>query len=206
MTAHDQTPPRRRTADAVLRSASDPRWAAVAADALGATLADHAHCEKKAAASAIALINDYPDDARLVHALGRLAEEEIGHFREVHAELVERGAALPRDRGDPYVKKLLAQQRQPVPERKLDRLLVCALIEARSCERFQLLGAELAARGETELATRFRRLESSEAGHAALFIKLARDEFGTDADTRLEELAELEAGIVAELPLVARIH
>ncbi len=198
--------PRRRTADALLRSSSDERWAKVAADSLDATLADHAHCEKKAAASAIALINDYPEDAPLVHALGHLAEEEIGHFREIHAELVERGAALPRDFGDPYVKQLLAQQRRPHRERKLDRLLVSALIEARSCERFQLLGAELAARGETELAARFRRLESSEAGHAALFVKLARDEFGDDADARLDELSTIEAEIVAELPIVARIH
>ncbi len=198
--------PRRRTADTLLRSPSDERWAKVAADDLGATLADHAHCEKKAAASALALINDYPDDTRLVHALGHLAEEEIGHFREIHAELVERGVTLPRDRGDPYVKQLLAHQRKPAPERKLDRLLVSALIEARSCERFQLLGAELAARGHSELAARFRRLESSEAGHAALFLKLARDEFGEAADARLDEYAELEAEIVAALPLVARIH
>jgi len=206
MTASGTVPPRRRTADALLRSSSDARWAKVAADAFDDTLADHAHCEKKAAASAIALINDYPGDTRLVHALGHLAEEEIGHFREIHAELVERGAALPRDRGDPYVKQLLANQRKPAHERKLDRLLVCALIEARSCERFQLLGAELAVRGEGELAARFRRLESSEAGHAALFVKLARDEFGGAADARLDELAVLEAGIVAALPIVARIH
>lgn len=198
--------PRRRTADTMLRSSSDARWARVAADSLGDTLADHAHCEKKAAASAIALINDYPDDARLVRALGHLAEEEIGHFREIHAELVERGATLPRDFGDPYVKQLLAHQRRTARERKLDRLLVSALIEARSCERFQLLGAELAARGEVDLAARFRRLESSEAGHAALFVKLAREEFGDDADARLDELATAEAEIVAGLPIVARIH
>lgn len=196
-----------RPAERLLRSESDPTWAAIAADDLGSTLADHAHCEKKAAASALALINDYPDDTRLVRALGRLAEEEIGHFREIHELVAGRGDALPRDRGDPYARALLALVRQPARDRKLDRLLVCALIEARSCERFRLLRAELDARGDAELATRFRRLESSEAGHAALFVRLATDEHGEAATrARLDELAAEEARIVAALPVAPRIH
>lgn len=196
-----------RPAERILRSASDPSWAGVAAGDLDATLADHAHCEKKAAASALALINDYPEDARLVRALGHLAEEEIGHFREIHQLLLDRGAPLPRDRGDPYARALLALVRQPARDRKLDRLLVCALIEARSCERFRLLGRELSARGDADLAARFRRLESSEAGHAALFVHLAAEEHGAGAtEARLDELAAAEAGIVAGLPVVPRIH
>lgn len=193
--------------DRLLRSQTAPAWAAVAADDLDATLADHAHCEKKAASSAIALVNDYPEDAELVRALARLAEEELGHFREVHELVTARGAALPRDRGDPYARKLLALVRQPAEQRKLDRLLVCALIEARSCERFRLLKDELARRGETDLAARFRRLESSEAGHAALFVELATTRFGEcETLARLDELSAAEAQIVAELPLLPRIH
>jgi tRNA-(ms[2]io[6]A)-hydroxylase len=196
-----------RAAERILVSESDPSWAGVAADDLGATLSDHAHCEKKASASAIALINDYPEDDELVRAMARLAEEEMGHFREVHEILRARGATLPRDRGDPYARALLALLRQPAALRKLDRLLVSALIEARSCERFRLLSAELGRRGEGELSAVFRRLESSESGHAALFVHLARQRFGeTTAESRLSELSEAEARIVAELPLLARIH
>lgn len=193
--------------DRLLRSATPPEWARVAADDLDATLADHAHCEKKAASSAIALVNDYPDDAALVRALARLAEDEIGHFREVHDLLGERGAELHRDRGDPYARALLGLVRQPQDQRKLDRLLVCALIEARSCERFRLLAEELDKRSQHDLARRFNRLEASEAGHAALFVELASERFGDDATrARLAELSSAEAGIVAGLPLLPRIH
>ncbi|MBI3200503.1 MAG: tRNA-(ms[2]io[6]A)-hydroxylase [Myxococcales bacterium] len=196
-----------RPAERFLKSQTDPRWAAVAADDLAATLADHAHCEKKASASAIALINDYPEDTELVEAMARLAEEEIGHFREVHQLLVARATELTRDRGDPYARALMGLLRQPPELRKLDRLLIGALIEARSCERFRLLRSELERRGEPSLASVFRRLESSEAGHAALFVHLAEGRFG-EAITRarLDELARAEAAIVADLPIAARIH
>lgn len=196
-----------RPAERFLKSDTCAAWARVAADDLPATLADHANCEKKASASAIALINDYPEDAELVTAMGRLAEEEIGHFREVHELLLARDAELTRDRGDPYARTLMGLLRQPPELRKLDRLLIGALIEARSCERFRLLRAELERRGDTTLAAVFRRLEGSEAGHAALFVHLAEQRFGVEpARARLDELATAEAAIVAQLPVVARIH
>lgn len=190
-----------------MQSETHAGWAEIAVADLGATLGDHAHCEKKASASAIALINDYPEDAELVIAMARLAEEEIGHFREVHALLLARGVELPRDRGDPYARALMGLLRQPPELRKLDRLLVGALIEARSCERFRLLRAALEERGESELGAVYRRLESSEAGHAALFVHLAEQRYGRDPTRdRLGELARAEAAIVAELPLAPRIH
>lgn len=196
-----------RPAERFLKSETRAGWAAIAADDLLATLSDHAHCEKKASASAIALINDYPEDAELVTAMARLAEEEIGHFREVHQLLLARRAELTRDRGDPYARALMGLLRQPPELRKLDRLLVGALIEARSCERFRLLRAELERRGELELAAVFRRLESSEAGHAALFVHLAEERYGAAAArARLDELGTAESRIVADLPLLARIH
>lgn len=199
--------PRKRTAEQVLLSASDASWAKVAADDLDATLADHAHCEKKASASAIALINAYPGDEPLVRAMTALAIEEMEHFQEIYQLLQSRGVMLKRDQGDPYVKALLAGVRQPADQRKMDRLLISALIEARSCERFKLLKEELFARGDEENGARFRRLESSEAGHAVLFIKLARDEFGEAiTNARLTELAQAEAEIVAKLPVEPRIH
>lgn len=199
--------PEAHRAERILVRPSASAWAAVAADDLNATLVDHAHCEKKASASALALINDYPEDAELVTALSRLAEEEIGHFREVHERLQARGAVLSRDRGDPYARQLLALVRKPNEQRKLDRLLVAALIEARSCERFRLLHQELERRGEVEMARWFRRLEAGEAGHAALFVRLAEARFGDDVTgARLAELATAEADIVDALPLCPRIH
>lgn len=198
---------RQRTSDTILMRESDPRWASVAADDLDATLADHAHCEKKAAASAIALINAYPDDHELVRALAPLAVEEMEHFEEVYAILRERKAPLGRDAGDPYVQELMKLVRSKNAERKIDRLIVAALIEARSCERFRLLKEELERRGESQLAACFRRFESSEAGHAVLFLRLARlSPKGESCDRRLAELAEAEAEIVKGLPLLPRIH
>ncbi len=193
-------------AEAWLLRPTSAHWAGLAADCLDETLVDHAHCEKKAAVSAIALINDYPGDTPLVSALGRLAAEELGHFREVFVRLEQRGVPLGRDTGDPYARALLTLVRRPNDERKLDRLLVCALIEARSCERFRLLGAELARRGESELAAWFARLEASEAGHAALFMRLAEERFGDLATARAAELAQAEADIVDGLPREPRIH
>ncbi|MEZ4373727.1 MAG: tRNA-(ms[2]io[6]A)-hydroxylase [Polyangiaceae bacterium] len=191
----------------ILKSVTHPAWASQAVDALDATLCDHAHCEKKASVSAIALINDYPDDTGLVRAMSKLAEEEMRHFREVYDLLLERGVRLGRDPGDPYAKALFKLLRSHPKERKLDRLLVAALIEERSCERFALLRAELESRGEERLATQFRRLQISEAGHATLFVRLASEEFGSDQSTaRLEQLADLEAEIVSGLPIEPRIH
>ncbi|MGE0323185.1 MAG: tRNA-(ms[2]io[6]A)-hydroxylase [Polyangiaceae bacterium] len=191
----------------ILKSVTHPAWASQAVDALDATLCDHAHCEKKASVSAIALINDYPDDTGLVRAMSKLAEEEMRHFREVYDLLLERGVRLGRDPGDPYAKALFKLLRSHPKERKLDRLLVAALIEERSCERFALLRAELESRGEERLAAQFRRLQISEAGHATLFVRLASEEFGSDqSKARLEELAGLEAEIVSGLPIEARIH
>ena len=202
MPTHTQTP--NLTAETILRSTTDSAWAAQAAKDLDHTLIDHAHCEKKAAASAFSFVAVYPEDPDLVYALTALATEEIDHFREVYGLLQTRGVPLGRDEGDPYVQQLLALSRQPQKLRKLDRLLASALIEARSCERFRLLAAELERLGDKENAARFSRFANSEAGHAVLFVKLAAREAGWRE--RLDELAEAEARIVAGLPVAPRIH
>ena len=187
----------------LLRSESDPRWTAVALGDLDATLGDHAHCEKKAAASALKLIADHPTNPRLVRSLAKLAQEEQQHFLAVLNELARRGAALPPDHGDPYAQRLFRLVRSG-PPRLLDRLLVGALIEARSCERLQLLGAALPVGPLREL---YLRLAQSEAGHERLLVELAADGVGREvAGARLTALAEAEARIVAELPLLPRIH
>lgn len=201
--------PRRRSfgmtpAMDVLRIPTDPAWAPLACAAIDDVLLDHAHCEKKAAASAMALVSAYPDHSELVASMVKLAQEELRHFRQVHDHLRSRGLTLSPDRGDPYVQLLLKLARSAFAERRTDRLLLSALIEARSCERLALLGKHL---DDSGLADFYRGLARAEAGHYRLFVSLAklyeRDEV---VDSRLAELAERESEIVVELPLEPRVH
>jgi tRNA-(ms[2]io[6]A)-hydroxylase len=166
------------------------------------TLADHAHCEKKAAASALKLVADHPDRPELVRALAKLAQEELQHFLGVLAELGRLGVALPPDGGDPYAQALVRLVRSG-PGALVDRLLVSALIEARSCERLRLLSGALP---DPRLRELYARLARSEAGHERLFVDLAVAEAGEEARSRLDALARAEADIVAALPLLPRIH
>ena len=187
-----------------LRSATDPRWLPLALARFDEVLLDHAHCEQKAAASAMALVAAYPERSTLVRRLVRLAVEELRHFRLVHEGIVGRGLVLGRDHGDPYARQLVALARTGAVERLVDRLLLAALIEARSHERLALLAGGLA---DPELAAFYRSLATSEAGHHRLFVELATEVAGADAAARrLDELAEAEAAIVAALPLEPRVH
>lgn len=169
-----------------------------------AVLIDHAHCERKAATSAIALLNWYPSCEVLVRRLAKLAQEELRHFREVHRFIVARGLTLTRDSGDPYVQLLLEHVRTPANERRTDRLLVSSLIEARSSERLQLIADAL---GEDELGAFYKALATAERGHYKLFVELAAlyDEQAV-VEARLAELADAEADIVRRLPIEPRIH
>jgi tRNA-(ms[2]io[6]A)-hydroxylase len=187
----------------ILRSTTDPRWTAVAAGDLAATLADHAHCEKKAAASALKLVADHPDRPEQVRALAKLAQEELSHLLAVHVEMARLGVAPTPDEGDPYAQALVKLVRSGGPARLVDRLLVSALIEARSCERLLLLAGALP---DPRLRDLYARFAQSESGHERLFVDLAVREGGEAARARLEVLAAEEARIVAALPLRPRIH
>jgi tRNA-(ms[2]io[6]A)-hydroxylase len=187
----------------ILRSRTDPRWVEVALSDLDATLGDHAHCEKKAAATAVKLCADYADRPDLVRKMARLAQEEMHHFLAVLNEMARRGRTLPPDGGDPYAQAMMRLVRGGA-RRLLDQLLAGALIEARSCERLALLGEAL---GDERLRDLYRRFAAAEAGHERLFVELARAEGGAEAaDRRLAELAAAEARIAADLPLLPRIH
>lgn len=184
--------------------ATDPRWLPLALARFDEVLLDHAHCEQKAAASAMALVAAYPERSTLVRRCTRLAVEELRHFRLVHERIVARGLVLDRDRGDPYARRLLALARTAAEGRLVDRLLAAALIEARSHERLALLASGLA---DPALAAFYRSLATAEAGHHRLFVELAEEVAGPDAAARrLAELAEAEAAIVAALPLEPRVH
>lgn len=170
---------------------------------LDSLLDDHAHCEKKAAASALSLIVGYPGHDELVRRLSALAVEELQHFRMVHERLLARGRSLGGDKGDPYAKKLLSLAR-PNHGRLTDRLLLLGLIEARSRERLGLLAENLP---DPELARFYQQLSEAEARHADMFRELAAiyDERKA-VEERLAVLARAEAEIVASLPLSPRIH
>jgi tRNA-(ms[2]io[6]A)-hydroxylase len=186
----------------ILRSTTDPRWTAVAAGGLASTLADHAHCEKKAAASALKLVADYPDRPEQVRALAKLAQEELSHLLAVNVEMARLGIAPTPDEGDPYAQALVRLVRSG-PHALVDRLLVSALIEARSCERLVLLAEVLP---DPRLRDLYARFAKSEGGHERLFVDLAVAAGGEAARERLGVLAEEEARVVAGLPIVARIH
>lgn len=155
-----------------LQLPTDPRWVNLAGIKLEEILTDHAYCEQKAATTCITLIQKYSDRVELVEELSPIVTEEWGHFRAVLAELKKRNLPLGKQRKDIYVNKLLEfQKKDGSPEQRfLDRLLIMALIEARSCERFKRLSEGL----DDEYMRKFyRKFMESEAGHYTLFINLS---------------------------------
>ena len=155
-----------------LQLPTDPRWVNLASLQLADILTDHAWCEQKAASSCISLVQRHSDKPDLVRELAPVITEEWGHFRMVLAELDKRGLKLGPQRRDMYVNKLLEFQKKggSAADRFLDQLLMMALIEARSCERFKRLSEGLE---DASLRKFYRRFMESEAGHYTLFIELA---------------------------------
>lgn len=174
-------------------------WCAGVARDLDALLIDHAHLEKKAAGTAVTLLFRYPEQEALQAPLARLAQEELEHFCVVLEELERRGVSLRRQRASPYAGKLHALVRAAEPVRLLDTLLVAALIEARSCERFALLAGALEGH-EPRLAAMYRELLASEARHHGLYLRLAEN-LGAAEETRarFEALTLEEAEIARAL-------
>lgn len=189
-----------------LRLPTDPRWVDLAAISLQDILTDHAYCEQKAASTCISLIVQYPEKKELVARLSPLVTEEWGHFRMVLYELQKRGLQLGRQRSDEYVNLLLKHIRKGHTEHQmLDKLLVCAIIEARSCERFKRLSEGL---DDADLSSFYHSLMISEAGHYRLFIDLAKEYCQSEVvDSRWVELLQIEKDIMSKLtPRGDRIH
>jgi tRNA 2-(methylsulfanyl)-N6-isopentenyladenosine37 hydroxylase len=189
--------------DALPLVASDPAWLAVALDDLESVHADHLHCERKAAQSALSLIRAYPEHADLVSAMARLAHDETRHVVQVAHLLTRRGQAAAYDRGDDYAAALRTQIRVREPDRLLDRLLVFAIIEGRSAERLGLLAGALDDPRSREL---YAQLTAAEIRHRDTFLSLARDAAPKTWRARAAELAAVEAEILAGRPVTARIH
>lgn len=190
-----------------LKLPTDPRWVDLAEKSLEEILTDHAFCEQKAATTCISLIQKYAALEKLVTELSPIVTEEWGHFRQVLAELHKRGLKLGKQRKDEYVNRLLDYERKGghPDDRLLDRLLISALIEARSCERFKRLSEGL----EDEYMRNFyRRFMESEAGHYTLFIELAEHYIPREkVRKRWQEWLEYEAGLMKDLELRGdRVH
>jgi tRNA-(ms[2]io[6]A)-hydroxylase len=190
-------------ADALPLVPTGPRWLEVALADLDAVHADHLHCERKAAQSALSLIRSYPERSDLVEAMARLAHDETRHVVQVSRLMQRRGQPAAYDFGDDYAAALREHIRKREPERLLDRLLVFAVIEGRSAERLALLAAALP---DPDTAKLYANLADAEVRHRDTFLALARDAAPTGWRDRALELAELEAGILANRPPIARIH
>lgn len=190
-----------------LKLPTDPRWVDIAAISLQDILTDHAFCEQKAATQFISLIQRYPEKTELVETLAPVVTEEWGHFRMVLAELKRRGLSLGKQRKDEYVNQLLLHEPKNISgeERLLHKLVIGALIEARSCERFRLLSLHI---NDESLSQFYHKFMVSEAGHYRLFLDLARIYFDEDRvrQTWLDWL-EIEKNILKELkPRGDRMH
>lgn len=193
----------RATGSDILRAPTPPAWASAACADLPTLLLDHANCEKKAASTALALIFAYPEDRSLAVALSRLAREELKHFEQV--ERLMKKLQVPHRRMKPgrYASELRKLVRTHEPKRKLDLMIVHALIEARSCERFRLLAVHL----PEDVRELYAQLERSEARHFELYLEFARREFpAAEIEARLALIAEREAELATRPDEELRFH
>ena len=170
---------------------------------LDAVHADHLHCERKAAQSALSLIRSYPERADIVTAMARLAHHETRHVIQVSQLMARREQPAAYDFGDDYAAALRDHIRKQEPARLLDRLLVFAVIEGRSAERLDLLAKALPDPKDAQL---YASLATAEVRHRDTFLSLARDTSPETWRARAAELAALEAEILANRPVIARIH
>jgi len=187
-----------------LKSQTSAGWIERVRGHLDDVLIDHAHCEKKAAGTAMNLIFAYVDHVGLVKRLSEIVTEELEHFEMVLDLLAARGTRFRRQKPGGYGRRLNDLIRSGEPARGIDRLLVAALIEARSCERFAVLRDGI---DNAELAAFYGSLFEAEARHHATYVQLAKV-FGSEEQVhqRLEELAAREAEILVHGDNVVRMH
>jgi len=187
-----------------LKCDTKPEWIEAVKKNLSITLIDHAHAEKKAVLTGLTLINRYPEKYDLAFEMSNLVEEEIVHFRTILRILKNRNILLIKDEGDDYVKVLLSKMSMHEPTRLLDHLLIAGIIEARSCERLQVLEQNI---DDHELRELYHDLFPSEAGHYMMFVNLAKKYFDSKiVDERLNELSEFECSIIKSLPNIPTMH
>ncbi len=187
-----------------LQCTTDQRWFDQVDAHLDQVLIDHAHCEKKAAGTALNLIFAYVTDEELCREMTEIVNEELEHFHMVLDLLKRRGIEFRRIKPSTYGRQLNDLVRKQEPQRAVDRLLVAGLIEARSCERFQALASHV---DDTELSDFYQSLFESEARHHSTYTRLARH-FAPEQEVaaRLEELSAAEAEIIRTGEDLPRMH
>ncbi|MFO0012998.1 MAG: tRNA-(ms[2]io[6]A)-hydroxylase [Planctomycetota bacterium] len=187
-----------------LQSESQARWLRQVDENLPEILIDHAHCEHKAAATAMSLFGSYVDCRELTREMTVIVQEELEHFHMVLDLLERRGIPFRKLRAGDYGRRLNQLTRPNEPDRAVDRLLIAGLIEARSCERFKLLRDHVQDR---ELQEFYGSLFESEARHHTTYVRLARSFQDHDqVRARLEELSSAEAEIIAQGHPLPRMH
>jgi tRNA-(ms[2]io[6]A)-hydroxylase len=188
-----------------LDTATPDEWVREAKNRLPEMLLDHANCELKAASTALGFLYRYPDRTRLAQRMSRLAREELRHFEQVRSIMEELDVPFERLSASRYAGKLRETVREDEPYKLLDMLLVGALIEARSCERFAVLAPHL----PEKLGRFYNGLLASEARHFEHYIGFAQSECGVsedDIDRRLEELKAIEAALITDADPQFRFH
>lgn len=189
-----------------LKLPTDPRWANIASQKIDDILIDHAWCEQKAASNAISIIVKFPEYSSLVDEMIQISMEEMSHFKLVVDLLKKKGFELSDKRKDPYVNDLRKFMKRggSRADQLLEYLLVGAMIEARSCERFKILTETLV---DPELKRFYHDLMVSEAGHYTSFLTHAREIAGTDkANVRWAEYLEYEASLMNKYGTEESIH
>lgn len=178
-------------------------WIVAACADLPLILVDHAHCEKKAASSALQLLFRYPEQARLVHRMSRLAREELRHFEQVLKLMETRGIAYRHLTPSRYAEGMRQHARTHEPARLIDILVIGAFIEARSCERFEALAPALEDR---EIADFYMGLRASESRHFRHYLELAAEAAGGEVSGRVEFFRKIEAELNAAPDAQLRFH
>jgi tRNA-(ms[2]io[6]A)-hydroxylase len=187
-----------------LKTASSPLWLEAVLDDFDSFLLDHATCEKKASGMALSIISHYPDKPLLIREMLNLAVEELSHYRDVLRLVLERGLTPAPDTRDEYVNCLQKLMDRGKRFYLVDRLLVSAIVEARGAERFGLIADALP---PGQLKHFYQGITSSEGRHWQLFIDLAQQHCDpAQIPDRLETLLQLEAEILAALPIRAALH
>ena len=186
---------------------TDPRWVNIAEMNIEDILVDHAYCEQKAASACISMIVQFPDRERLVEVMTPVVAEEWAHFERVLDELNKRGFSLGKARVDEYVKALNKVEKKggSREQQLVEKLLINALIEARSCERFRLLWKNIT---DKELANFYYELMVSEASHYKNFLQLAKEYMAEDyVMRRWNEILKAESEIIKTLEVRSdRMH
>jgi tRNA-(ms[2]io[6]A)-hydroxylase len=187
-----------------LRYRTPPAWTEMVLENMDEFLLDHAAAEKKASGMAISMLSHYPDRTELVAAMADLAVEELTHYREVVKWIHQRGQVTASDTKDPYVTLFRASLRQGSDVYLMDRLLIGSIIEARGAERFGLIAEALEA---GPLKQFYVSIARSEERHYEVFLNLANHYLDAGAvQSRWDELLDIEAAIVATLPIRAALH